>query len=214
MQALPHMWRMSVEEQRRAQDLLQQAIALDPEYAHAHALLGWTYVSMFNLDARMPIGEFTDKALDAGERAVALDEQDHWGHLVLGLGHARRRRPEPAVMHLSQICRTQSEFCARPCRARLCLCMRRAARARAAIAGAGATAEPARSVSRNLCAGRAIHGAVCARAVRGDDSDMPVAHGAASQPCRCLAVDDCVVGIARENGRGEGGARAHARPPA
>ena len=100
MQALPHMWRMSTEEQRTAQELLQQAIALDAEYAHAHALLGWTYVSMFNLDSRTPISEFTDRLLDAGGRAVSLDDQDHWGHLVLGLGHARRRRPELAVTHL------------------------------------------------------------------------------------------------------------------
>jgi TolB-like protein len=100
MQALPHMWRMSTEEQRLAQDFLQQALAIDPDYAHAHALLGWTYVSMFNLDTRTPIGEFTDRALESGARAVALDEQDHWGHLVLGLGHVRRRRPEAAVMHL------------------------------------------------------------------------------------------------------------------
>jgi len=100
MQALPHMWRMSTEEQRLSQDFLQQALAIDPDYAHAHALLGWTYVSMFNLDTRTPIGEFTDRALESGARAVALDEQDHWGHLVLGLGHVRRRRPEAAVMHL------------------------------------------------------------------------------------------------------------------
>ena len=102
MRALPHMWRMSVEEQRLAQECLRQAITLDPEYAHAHALLGWTYLCMFNLDARMPIGEFTDKALESGERAVALDDQDHWGHFVLGLAHSRRRRPESAVMHLSK----------------------------------------------------------------------------------------------------------------
>ena len=71
MQALPHMWRMSDRgAAARAGDLLQQAVALDPEYAHAHALLGWTYVSMFNLDSRTPIGEFTDKALDAGAKAV------------------------------------------------------------------------------------------------------------------------------------------------
>ena len=37
-----------------------------------------------------------------GERAVSLDDQDHWGHFVLGLAHSRRRRPEPAVMHLSK----------------------------------------------------------------------------------------------------------------
>ena len=102
MQALPHMWRMSTEEQQRAQELLQQAIALDAEYAHAHALLGWTCVSMFNLDSRKPVGESTDKALDAGARAVTLDDQEPWGHLVLGLGHARRRRPGPAVTHLAK----------------------------------------------------------------------------------------------------------------
>ena len=102
MQALPHMWRMSTDEQRVAQALLHDAVALDPEYAHAHALLGWIYVNMFNLDSRTPIGEFTDKALEKGEMAVSLDDQDHWGHLVLGLGHARRRRPDSAVTHLSK----------------------------------------------------------------------------------------------------------------
>jgi TolB-like protein len=102
MQALPHMWRMSPDEHRRAQALVQQAIELDPNYAHAHALLGWIYITLFNLNVRSPIGEFTDKAVDAGGRAVALDDQEPWGHLVLGLGHARRRRPEPARAHLTR----------------------------------------------------------------------------------------------------------------
>ena len=102
MQALPHMWRMTTRDHHSAQKLLREALARDAGYAHAHALLGWTYVSMFNLDARTPIREFTDKALDAGAKAVALDDQDPWGHLVLGLGHARRRRPELARTHLSR----------------------------------------------------------------------------------------------------------------
>ena len=101
MQALPHMWRMTTEEHQRAQHLLLEALALDPDYAHAYALLGWTYVSMFNLDTGKPIHEFTERALDAGMRAVELDDQDPWGHLVLGLGHARRRHPEQALAHLS-----------------------------------------------------------------------------------------------------------------
>ena len=102
MQALPHMWRVSAEEQRRAQELLQQAVALDAEYAHALALLGWTYVSLFNMAALRPIGEFTDTAFDIGTRAVALDNEEPWAHLVLGLSHARQRRSELAVAHLSQ----------------------------------------------------------------------------------------------------------------
>jgi TolB-like protein len=110
MQALPHMWRMKTDEHRRAQTLLQQAIELDPDYAHAHALLGWTYISMFNLDSRTPIGAFTDKALEAGARAVELDDQEPWAHLVLGLGHARRRRPELASAHLSRCIELNPSF--------------------------------------------------------------------------------------------------------
>jgi TolB-like protein len=102
IQALPHMWRMKTQEHQRALDLLQQAVDLDAGYAHAYALMGWIYVSMFNLDARTPIGEFTDKALELGAKAVTLDDQEPWGHLVLGLGHARRRRPERALLHLSK----------------------------------------------------------------------------------------------------------------
>jgi len=101
IQALPHMWRASADEQRRAQDLLRQAIAIDPDYAHAHALLGWTHVSLFNLVAGQPLNEFVDQALEVGMRAVSLDGDEPWAHLVLGLGHSRRRRPERAVTHLS-----------------------------------------------------------------------------------------------------------------
>jgi TolB-like protein/Flp pilus assembly protein TadD len=101
LQALPHMWRMSADAQRRAQELLQRAVAIDADYAHAHALLGWTHISMFNLGSSA-IGAFTDRAIEAGRKAVSLDDQEPWGHLVLGLGHARRRHPERAISHLSE----------------------------------------------------------------------------------------------------------------
>ncbi len=110
MQAIPHMWRMSTHEQRLAQELLQQAVTLDAECAHAHALLGLTYVSLFNLDSRAPMSELTEKALDTAGKALALDDQDPWGHLVLGLSHARRRRPEVAVKHLTKSIELSPEF--------------------------------------------------------------------------------------------------------
>jgi TolB-like protein len=102
IQALPHMWRTSMAEHLQAQELLKRAVKLDQKCAHAHALLGWTYASMFNLNANVPISELTDGAIDAGAKAVTFDEQAHWGHLVLGIGHARRRRPEEAVAHISK----------------------------------------------------------------------------------------------------------------
>jgi TolB-like protein len=110
MQALPHMWRMTTEDHRRAQDLLLEALTLDPDYAHPYALLGWIYITMFNLDTGKPIHEFTERALDAGTRAVELDDQDPWGHLVLGLGYARRRKPEAALTHLSKAVELNPSF--------------------------------------------------------------------------------------------------------
>jgi adenylate cyclase len=56
---------------------------------------------MFNLDSRRPI-EFTNLAFETGAKAVTLDDEDPWGHLVLGVAHSRRRRPEAAVTHLSK----------------------------------------------------------------------------------------------------------------
>ena len=102
------MWRMSVDEQRRAQQFLEQAIALDSEYAHAYALLGWTHVSLFNLDARAPISAYTDKALGCGARrpwrSIARNLGATW---FSDLGHARRRRPEPRI---GPICRRSIEL--------------------------------------------------------------------------------------------------------
>ncbi len=110
MQALPCMWRMTTEDHHRALELLQKAVTLDPRYAHAHALIGWIYVTMFNLDTRRRIGEFTEQALAAGAKAVALDDHEPWGHLVLGLGHARRRRSEYALTHLSRAVELNPSF--------------------------------------------------------------------------------------------------------
>ncbi len=110
MRAVPHMWRMSTQGLGRAQELLGLAVLRDPDYAHAHALLGWTYLGLFNLDTRRPIHEYTEKALAAGMRALALDDDDPWGHLVVGLAHARRRQSELALWHLARSLEIDSSF--------------------------------------------------------------------------------------------------------
>jgi adenylate cyclase len=57
---------------------------------------------MFDLDIRGPVGEFTNRALAAGTRAITLDNEDPWSYLVVGLGHARRGRCNLALSHLTK----------------------------------------------------------------------------------------------------------------
>ena len=65
---------------------------------------------MFNLDTRRPIGEFTEEAIAAGARAVALDDEEPWAHLVLGLGHARQR-PRARFQASLEIGGAQPQLC-------------------------------------------------------------------------------------------------------
>ena len=72
------------------------------------------------------------------QKAVALDDQEPWGHLVL---RARACASAASRIRPSPICRNpglEPELRARPCRARLRVGVRRRARARAEVAGASA----------------------------------------------------------------------------
>lgn len=77
-------YRFSPESNAKAQDLLRQAIALDPELASAHSRLGYAIVlSMVYFDAP-PDAAKMDEALAAAERAIRLDDQDANGYFALG----------------------------------------------------------------------------------------------------------------------------------
>jgi TolB-like protein/Tfp pilus assembly protein PilF len=70
-------------EGKEARRLFEQAIALDPEYAEAHAWLAQTHwmgwVNWFE-----PENPHRRLALEAAHRAVALDPNNAWSHTVLG----------------------------------------------------------------------------------------------------------------------------------
>ena len=110
MQALPHMWRMTTEDHGRAQELLLEALALDPEYAHALCAAGLDLCEHVQSRYRQADSRIHRTRARCRHEAVELDDQDPWGHLVLGLAHARRRRPEPALMHLSKAIELNPNF--------------------------------------------------------------------------------------------------------
>ena len=102
LRALSHIWRLTKEDNREAQDLLRKAVELDPGYAQAHSMLGWTYI----YDAWMAWGDrpadLVPLAREAAQTAVALDEHDPWGHVVLGRVYAYSRDHENAMAELEK----------------------------------------------------------------------------------------------------------------
>ena len=91
MRALSHHWQVTRSDSLAAQALLEQAIAIDPNYGHALSLsatnhmfgvhLGWT-----DLASAAPAAE------RAALAAIAADSEDAWAHTALGSVYFSTRR--------------------------------------------------------------------------------------------------------------------------
>lgn len=83
-----HMLRFTKQDTARARELFMQALSLDPQYAAAMALLGWTYF----LDAGMwgisPAASW-EKALKTTQQALALDASLSPAYSLLGFYYYR-----------------------------------------------------------------------------------------------------------------------------
>ena len=110
MRALSHYWRITREDHAAAQRLLQQAIAIDPNYGQAQALfaashmfgvhLGWA-----ELAKAAPIAE------RAATMAVQLDRDDAWAHAALGSVYFSTRRLPDALSEFETALRLNPNFC-------------------------------------------------------------------------------------------------------
>jgi TolB-like protein len=94
MRALSHLWRMTREDNSAAQALLERAIAIDPHYAQALAVLAFSHTFGIYMG-------WEDRAISApaSERAalaaIRADSEDPWVHLAVAGVHecsGRRRR--------------------------------------------------------------------------------------------------------------------------
>jgi tetratricopeptide (TPR) repeat protein len=76
--------RFTPSDNSKARELLQKAIALDPNYARAYSVLAWNYLHDFRYYHPARPQESYQKALDLASKAVALDPSLGWGHGALG----------------------------------------------------------------------------------------------------------------------------------
>ncbi len=80
-----------------ARDLLERAVAIDPNFAAAHAFLALTHVLDYvnRWSASPPRSQ--EQAEAAAARAVSLDDQDPWAHWALSIVNMYKRRLEEAL---------------------------------------------------------------------------------------------------------------------
>ena len=84
MRALSHFWRMTRDDNLAAQQLLEQAVAVDPNYAQALAVLGVSH--MFGVQMGWEAAATsTPVALCAALAAVRADGEDPWAHFALAM---------------------------------------------------------------------------------------------------------------------------------
>jgi TolB-like protein/cytochrome c-type biogenesis protein CcmH/NrfG len=96
MRALSHFWRVTRADYAIALQLLEKAIAIDPNYGQALAVLSTTHTfSAYNgwgeIAASVPVAE------RAALQAVRADSEDPWAHHALGCVHVLLRRFDEAI---------------------------------------------------------------------------------------------------------------------
>jgi tetratricopeptide (TPR) repeat protein len=99
MEAREHFHRVTKEDNALARKLYDEAIALDPDYAFAYAGLAHTHMVDIWLGTSKSPTESLGRAIELGEKAIALDESEAVGHAALAYFNAYAGQFEKAVAH-------------------------------------------------------------------------------------------------------------------
>jgi adenylate cyclase len=87
MRSMPHVWALEKEESARALELLEKALAVDPEYPLALALTGWCHAQRSVYNWAEDIADSQAKARALAEQAAALSGDDPLVLAILGAVH-------------------------------------------------------------------------------------------------------------------------------
>jgi adenylate cyclase len=87
MRAMPHVWALEKEESTKALELLDRALAIDPEYPLALSLAGWCHAQRSVYNWADDIAESQALARTLAERAAELSGDDPLILAVLGTVH-------------------------------------------------------------------------------------------------------------------------------
>jgi TolB-like protein/class 3 adenylate cyclase/Tfp pilus assembly protein PilF len=109
MRGLSHFWRVTREDNVVAQALLEKAVAIDPNYGRALGVLATSHCFCAHVGWEdgatvLPIAE------RAALAAIAVDSEDPWAHLALGLVHLYGRRFDESLAAFETALRLNPSF--------------------------------------------------------------------------------------------------------
>lgn len=82
---------------KKAEQLLDKSIALDPNFARAYVGLAWVYTYYIQLGITDSVPNTVDKMLAVSQKAVTLDPDDGETHEVLGQAYLFRAELDKAI---------------------------------------------------------------------------------------------------------------------
>jgi len=109
MRALSHYWRVTPQDNRVAQALLEKAIDIDPQYGKALGLLATNRI----FEAHMgwaDMGSAMPRATREALAAVEADSEDAWAHHGLGYSYLFARRFDDAIAEFELALRLNPNF--------------------------------------------------------------------------------------------------------
>ena len=100
--AMWHNFRFTAQDSTMAQQLLEQALSLDPLFARAHAGLSFNYFLHTFLNTSDQVEEHAQLALEHAQNSVSLDVRDAMSHWVLGRAQFLSRDHDAALFSLDR----------------------------------------------------------------------------------------------------------------
>ena len=100
LRAYQHVHRWTRTDIAAARSLLEKALELDADSARSHAFLGMTYAADWTWGTAGD--EALDRAFASAQRAMALDDDDSWSHVLFGHVYMRRGQPEIALNYMEK----------------------------------------------------------------------------------------------------------------
>ncbi len=91
------------QENFQAREMFRRAIELDPDFASAHAGLGWTYINAMLFGWTESAGKAIDRAEKLARKSLALSESNLPGHELLARVYVTRQQYDLAIIESERV---------------------------------------------------------------------------------------------------------------